>query len=128
MVVYNTHNSHCRFITSRNSCLLFRPHRSTTYVDAAYCYRLSSAVRRSVCQSVTTAELIKMPFGTWTWAGPGKHVSDGRVHWRRLANMIEPFVCDGDAAFLSNYSDHLSLFGLGQISQNKMNLTQQLVS
>jgi len=30
----------------------FRPHRSTTYVDAAYCYRPSSVVCRSVCLSV----------------------------------------------------------------------------
>jgi len=29
-----------------------RPHRSTMYVDAAYCYRPSSVVCRSVCQSV----------------------------------------------------------------------------
>jgi len=32
--------------------LLFRPHRSTTHVDAAYCYRPSSVVCRSVCRSV----------------------------------------------------------------------------
>jgi len=32
--------------------LLFRPHRSTTYVDAAHCYRPSSVVCRSVCRSV----------------------------------------------------------------------------
>ena len=32
---------------------IIRPHRSTTYVDAAYSYRLSSVVRRlSVCRSV----------------------------------------------------------------------------
>jgi len=31
--------------------LLFRPHRSTTYVDAAYCYRPSSLVYLSVCLS-----------------------------------------------------------------------------
>ena len=30
----------------------FRPHRRTTYVDAAYFYRPSSVVRRSVCLSV----------------------------------------------------------------------------
>jgi len=28
-------------------------------------------------------------------------------HWRHLANTIESSVCDGDAAFLSNYSEHL---------------------
>ena len=55
------------------------PHRSTTYVDAAYSYRPSSVV----CPSVTlvspakTAAPIELPFGLRTWVGPGKHVLDG---------------------------------------------------
>jgi len=58
-----------------------RLHLSTTYVDAAYCYRLISVV----CQSVTlvspakTAEPIEMPFGLWAQTGPRNHVLDG-VH------------------------------------------------
>ena len=38
----------------------------------------------SVCPSVMivspakTAEPIEMPFGLWTWVGPGNHVLDGR--------------------------------------------------
>ena len=50
------------------------------YVDAAYCYRPSSVVCLSVCQSVTimslekTAEPIKTSFGMWTRVGPGNHV------------------------------------------------------
>jgi len=45
--------------------LIIRAHRSTTYIDAVYCYRLSNVV----CQSVTlvspakTAEPTEMPFG-----------------------------------------------------------------
>jgi len=39
--------------------------------------------------------------------GPKKHVLDGCAHWRNLANTIEPSMCGGDAAFLSNYFDHL---------------------
>jgi len=31
---------------------IIRPHRSTTYVDASYCYRPSSVVCRPVCRSV----------------------------------------------------------------------------
>jgi len=31
--------------------IIIRTHRSTTYVDAAYCYRLSSVVCRSVCHN-----------------------------------------------------------------------------
>ena len=58
--------------------IIIRPHRSTTYVDAAYCYRQSSVVCRSVCRSVCryvtpvspanakTAEPIEMPFRLWT--------------------------------------------------------------
>ena len=58
------------------------PHRSTTYVDAAYCYRPSSVICRSVCRllSVTvlspakTAEPIEIPFWLWTLMGPGNSV------------------------------------------------------
>jgi len=64
--------------------LFIKPHRSPTYVDAAYYYRLSSVVCRSVCRSVSlcvclsvtlvspakTAEPIEMPLGLRTreWA------------------------------------------------------------
>jgi len=63
--------------------LVFRPHRSTTYVDAVYCYRPSSVVCLSVCLSATlvspakTAEPIEMPSGLRTWLGPRDHVLDG---------------------------------------------------
>jgi len=40
--------------------VIIRPHRSTTYVDAAYCYRSSSMVCRSVCLSVTLVSPAKM--------------------------------------------------------------------
>ena len=68
-----------------------KPHRSTTYVDAAYCYRPSSVVCRSVClpvcrslygyvtlvSSAKTAEPIEMPFGLWARMGRRNHVLDG---------------------------------------------------
>jgi len=60
-----------------------RPHRSTTYVNAANCYRPSTLVCRSVCRSVTlvspakTAVPIGMPFGLRTQVSPGNHVLDG---------------------------------------------------
>ena len=53
------------------------------YVDVAYCYRLTSMVCRSVCQSVKlvcpakTAESIKMLIGLRTWVGPKNPVLDG---------------------------------------------------
>ena len=52
-------------------------------VDAAYCYRSSSVVCRSVSLSVTlvspakTAEPIEMPFRLSTQVGPGNHLLDG---------------------------------------------------
>jgi len=56
-----------------------RPHRSTTYVDAAYSYRPSSVVCRSVTlvSPAKTAAPIELPFGLRTWVGPGNHVLDG---------------------------------------------------
>jgi len=58
---------------------IIRPHRSTTYVDAACCYRPSNVVCRSVCLSVClsvtlvspakTAAPIEMPFGLRTGVG-----------------------------------------------------------
>ena len=49
------------------------------YIDAAYTYRPSSVVCRSVTlvSPAKTAALIKLPFGLRTWMGPGKHVLDG---------------------------------------------------
>ena len=62
---------------------IIRPHRSTTYVDAAYSYRPSSVVCRSVCHTIVspakTAAPIEVPFGLRTWVGPGKQVLDGRL-------------------------------------------------
>jgi len=60
--------------------IIIRPHRSTTYVDAAY---VADRVAWSVDLSVTlvslakTAEPIEMPFGLWAWMGPSNHVSNG---------------------------------------------------
>jgi len=50
------------------------------------------------------AEPIEMPLGAWTWVGPRNRVLHGAAHhetadWRHLANMIEQFVCSGDATF-----------------------------
>jgi len=57
-----------------------RLHRSTTYVDAAYCYRPSNAVCRSVCHTsgpckngCTDRDAVWLR----TRVGPGNHVLDG---------------------------------------------------
>jgi len=59
--------------------VIIRPHCSTTYVDAASCYRPSSVVCRSVTlvSPAKTAGLIEVPFGLRTLVGPGNHVLDG---------------------------------------------------
>ena len=59
--------------------------------------------------SAKTAEPIEMPFGMWTQVGPRKHALVGGAHWRKLANTTEPLMWGGDAAFSSNYFDHLLL-------------------
>ena len=62
---------------------IIRPHRSATYVHAAYCYQPSSVVCQSVCLSVTlvspakTAAPIEIPFWLRTLVGPRNHVLDG---------------------------------------------------
>jgi len=68
-----------RQITTPASHPIFRPHHSTTYVDAVYCYLLSSMVCRSVTlvSSAKMAEPIEMPLGVRTLVGPGNHVLDG---------------------------------------------------
>ena len=79
---------------------IFRPHRRSMYVDAAYCYRQS----RVVCQSVTSVSPTKNGwtdqdfFWCWTLVGPRKHVL-GAVHsagatWRIPLNHM----CGGSAA------------------------------
>jgi len=59
--------------------VVIRPHRSTTYVDAAYSYRMSSVVCRSVTlvSPAKTDAPIELPFELRTWVGPGNHVLDG---------------------------------------------------
>jgi len=66
--------------------IIIRPHRSTTYVDAAYCYWPSSVVCHSVCLSVClTSETCKNGCtdrdAVWVEGsdGPSNHVLDG-VH------------------------------------------------
>ena len=54
--------------------MMFRPHRSTPYADAAIVTdRVAWSVCRSVClpEPYKTAELIEMPFGLRTRVGKG---------------------------------------------------------
>jgi len=55
------------------------PHRSTTYVDAAYCYRPSSVVYPSVTlvSPAKTVEAIEMPFGLRNQVSPSNDALDG---------------------------------------------------
>jgi len=85
-------NKHCKllvpnriesnhFVLAQCSSLIIRLHRSTVYVAATYCYRLSIA--RSVCHSsepAKTAEPIEMSFGLRIHVGPKNHALDGSPH------------------------------------------------
>jgi len=62
MLFYLAHRYGHRFIIS---LYLFRPRHSITYVDAAYCYRLSSVVSPSVCLSVSLSHPWALQNG-WT--------------------------------------------------------------
>jgi len=72
-------------VMDRQECVrvYIRPHRSSMYADAAYCYRQSRSVCLSVCRSVATVslaktvELIVMPFGMLTRVSQKNHVLDG---------------------------------------------------
>ena len=101
-------------------CLVFRSHRSTTYVDAAYVTdRVARSVGRSVCRSVclSRSRALQKPLNRSRWrlgcglaGGYKEALLGGGAHWRNLANTTESSMCGGDAAFLSNYFDHLSSF------------------
>ena len=63
--------------------VVVRPHSSTMYSDAAYCYRPISVVNWSVClvtvvSSTKTTELIKIPFGLWAQMAHG--IMGGHIH------------------------------------------------
>jgi len=61
---------------------IIRPHRSTMYVDVAYCYWPSSVICRTVCRSVTVVSpakngrTIEMPFELRTRMGSRNRVLD----------------------------------------------------
>jgi len=65
--------------TTKIMIAIIRPHHSTTYIDAAYCYRRSSVVCRSVTivSPAKMVELIEMLFGMWTPVGPWNQALDG---------------------------------------------------
>jgi len=64
---------------------------------------------RELCKK---AEPIEIPFGLWIRMGPRKHAFDG-VHTGEICQiMIELSMFGGDAAFFSNYFDHVSLLSL----------------
>jgi len=105
----------CRHFTDRmlTYIVIFRPHRSTRYVDSAYCYGRSSVVCRSVChdREPCKKELNRSRCRLGCGLGwiQGTMYSIGS-HWRNLANTTEPSMCGGDAALLSNYFEHLLYF------------------
>ena len=99
-------------VNAASNFVLIRSHRSATYVDAAYCYWQSSVVDLSVCHD---REPCKNGWTDWdaVWVVDSGGSKEACVrwgaYWRHLANTTEPSVCGDDAAFLSDYFDHLFL-------------------
>jgi len=84
-----------------------RPHRSTTYVDAACCYTPSSVVCLSVgllvCLSRSSAVQKRLNrsryrLGCGLGRGSRKHVLDWGAHWSNLVSTIKPPLCSSNAA------------------------------
>jgi len=50
------------------------------------------------------------------------------AHWRHLANIIEQFMCGGNAAFLSNNFDHLLLLWYGDSVGNSFEKNYSIFS
>ena len=63
-------------IQSARFTIIIRPHRSTMYIDAAYCYGPNSIVQQSVTlvSLEKTTQLIEMLFGLRTQVGQSNHV------------------------------------------------------
>ena len=60
---------------------IFRLHCSTTYVDAAYCYRLNSVVGLSVCLSVTLVSPAKRLNRSRCRLGCGLRWAQGTIYY-----------------------------------------------
>ena len=70
---------------------VFRPHGTTTYVDAAYCYRSSSVV----VSPAKMTEVIEMTFGLRTRVGQRNYVLD-RVQIPHVKRQLpEERICPG---------------------------------
>jgi len=60
----------------------------------------------TVVSPAKTAEPIELPFGLWTRVTQGSVMLHVGAHSHHVLNKMEPSMCGGDAAFLSNYFDH----------------------
>jgi len=61
--------------------VIIRPHRSTTYAaDAAYCYRLSSVVCRSVCHTSEPCEN-GWPDRVGVWVENSSETKEPCIRW-----------------------------------------------
>ena len=100
----NRHYENNGHLAVNQKCFyIFRPYCSTTYLDAAYCYR-----RSSVCPSVCLPVALHDHEPCWTHRDVVWDVGSGApnepcIRWgaqcRQLANTTEPSMRGGDAAF-----------------------------
>jgi len=80
-----------------------------------------AAHRDSAVSCAKSAEPFEIQFMMWTPVGQRKRALNGGARCRYLTNITEPstYGYGGDAAFSSNYFDHLFSFGVKFVVSNK---------
>ena len=101
--------------TSVPSCILIHPTFWPQYTSVTdRTGERSDSIWRTVIQTVAQKWLNRSRCHLGCGFGWTQETCVTRdAHWRYLANTIEPFMCGGVAAFLSNYFDHLLMCLLG---------------
>ena len=96
----------------RKHQLYFRPHRSTTYIDAAYCYRPSSVVCRSVCLSQSSALQKRRTDRDAVWVVDSSGLKEPCITWRSWSAAWK-------WAILGKGASHCKVYGLFAVSYTK---------
>ena len=71
---------------------------------------LSVGLSVTIVSRAKTAELIEMPFGLWTWVGPGNHVLDGSLDPPKSTprSPYKGAILKGQESPIAKYRDCLS--------------------
>ena len=91
---------------------IIRPHRTTTYIDAAYCYRPSSVVCRSVCLSQSSALQKRRTDRDAVWVVDSSGLKEPCITWRSWSAAWK-------WAILGKGASHCKVYGLFAVSYTK---------